>query len=470
MKKLFFFAAAMLTSLTMSAAIDYAPNAGKESKFNEVDKDGKYVAVAAAKGDVMAQGTNFTVKNAYDTKYKLVGMLNDTAYAQIQIGDQVIDYNVDAAQGQDNPTAGGGNPVLDMKAPNAGSCYLLEPKKDGYMYVVVKTTMNKQQFVFMGVQESAGQVAGTMVGYEYLTMANPAKYGTFGKPVPGAVSVQFVGEGAGNKLLAPCPMVNTAAGTSVNVSGVGVMVFPVKKDVKVLFGTAGSKMMACGFAFSEEKVEVKAIGSKGIKAAKPEWTGADSYDDVVISDEKNYYVSHCDETPILVRVQMPANEYHKDNKYAAADTTNVWAKVIEDTSNPGKYKLSANMYAWVYGVEGTDDHWIQAAKSGDYYVFQVDKIKKFSCVFSCEGKWEGVSDYQKSVDVKDITADACYRIGDVPADKNKACDVIKLDCLTGDEMAINNVFAGKKAVKKIVNGQLIMMVGDKQFNVMGAEL
>lgn len=466
MKKLFFFAAAMLTSLTMSAAVEYVANAGVGSTFDQKDEKGAYKTVAAAKGDVMAQGTNFTVKNAYDTKYKLVGMQTDTSYVAIQIGDQTISYLVEAAQGQDNPTAGGGNPVLDMKAPNAGSCYLLEPKKDGYMYVVVKTTMNKQQFVFMGVQENAGQVAGTMVGYEYLTMANPDKC-AFGNPVNGAISVNFVGQGASNKLLAPCPMVNTAAGTSLNVSGVGVMVFPVKKDVKVLFGTAGSKMMACGFAFSEEKVEVKAIGTKGIKAAKPEWTGADNYDDVVISDPANYYVSRCDEQPILIRVKMPANEYKKS--YTAADTTNIWAKVIDD--GKGGYKLNGNIYAWTWGTykDGTTESgkWLQAAKSGDYYVVQVDGMSTVNVVLNADGNWDG-GDTHKTVNYEGITSDVCLQVGDVTP--GQMCAVITLDCLTGEPLAINNVFENARIEKVIENGQLIIKVDGVRYNVQGARL
>ena len=63
------------------------------------------------------------------TTYKVVGMMTDTAYSHLQIGDITVDYTTQRIQGQDNPTAGGANPVIDMKCPNAGACFKVNVKK-----------------------------------------------------------------------------------------------------------------------------------------------------------------------------------------------------------------------------------------------------------------------------------------------------------------------------------------------------
>lgn len=138
------------------------------------------------------------------TTYKVVGMMTDTAYSHLQIGDITVDYTTQRIQGQDNPTAGGANPVIDMKCPNVGACFKVNVKKDGYLYVAVKSTPNKQQFVFEGVVESNGVVAGTMVGFQYLSMSRNTG-AAFGNP-NGGVCVEYVGTGDFNELMAPPAM------------------------------------------------------------------------------------------------------------------------------------------------------------------------------------------------------------------------------------------------------------------------
>lgn len=463
MKKIFFFAAAMAASMSMMAQVDfqYLPTAGDTNaagvEFNKNDK------VSVAAGEVLATGTNFVVKNAYATTYKAVGMLTDTAYAALQIGDVTVDYNTVRIQGQDNPTAGGANPVIEMKTPNAGSCFLLEVNQDGYIYVAVKTTPNKQQFVFESAVESNGVVGGSMVGYEYLMQANKAN---------GTMCVEFTGD-AENYLLAPPAMPYTYFTSSAfSTNGVGVLAFRVYAEASpYIFGTAGSKMMACGVGFSATPVEVKAIGSKGIKALKPEWTGEDNYDDVVLSDKSaaTYKTINLSERPIFVKVKLPANEVK--STYTAADTANVWAKVIDD--GKGGYKLNANIYAWTWGTakdgSSVDGHWLQAAKSGDYYVLQVDGMREFGVVLNPNGTWDGNKNYMQTEDIIQIENDICVRVGDVPADENTKCGVVMLDCLTGEPTtAVENVEAamGEKFIGR--DGQLYIRSNGHVYNVLGA--
>lgn len=464
MKKFFFFAAAVAASMSMMAQVDfqYLPTIGDKNaagtEFNKSDK------VSVAAGEVLATGTNFVVKNAYATTYKAVGMLTDTAYAALQIGDVTVDYTTMRIQGQDNPTAGGANPVIEMKTPNAGACYLLEVKQDGYIYVAVKTTPNKQQFVFESAVESNGVVGGSMVGYEYLMQANKAN---------GTMCVEFTGD-ADNYLLAPPAMPYTYFTSSAfSTNGVGVLAFRVYAEASpYIFGTAGSKMMACGVGFSATPVEVKAIGSKGIKALKPEWTGEDNYDDVVLSDKTaaTYKTVNLSERPIFVKVKLPANEPQND-------TTNIWAKYIVSERNadgtPKTYKLNANIYAWTWGTakdgSSVDGHWLQAAKSGNYYVLQVDGMREFGVVLNPNGTWEGNKNYMQTEDIIQIENDICVRVGDVPADENTKCGVVMLDCLTGDEItALEDVETSNVSDKFIHEGHLYIQKNGVIYNAMGA--
>lgn len=461
MKKIFSFVAAVAASMSMMAAVDfqYLPTAG--DRFNTSDK------VAVAADEVLAQGTNFTVKNAYATTYKAVGVLTDTAYAALQIGDVTVSYLDSRIQGQDNPTAGGANPVIEMKTPNAGACYKLDVTRDGYIYVAVKTTPNKQQFVFESVAEVNGVVGGSMVGYQYLMQANKAN---------GTMCVEFTGD-ADNYLLAPPAMPYTYFTSSAfSTNGVGVLAFRVYAEASpYIFGTAGSKMMAVGVGFSETPVEVKAIGSKGIKALKPEWTGEDNYDDVVLTDKtaSTYKTVNLSERPIFVKVALPANEVK--SKYAAEDTTNIWAKVIVDKAatetTPATYKLNANIYAWVWGKDkegaDVDGKWLQAAKSGNYYVLQLDGYSEVGIVLNADGNWDGGNRHQ-TVDIAGVTSDICVRVGDVPAD-NQKCEVVMLDCLTGEPTtAVENVEAamGEKFIGR--DGQLYIRSNGHVYNVLGA--
>ncbi|MBQ0035234.1 MAG: hypothetical protein KBS77_08080, partial [Bacteroidales bacterium] len=264
--------------------------------------------------------------------------------------------------------------------------------------------------------------------------------------------------------------------SAFSTNGVGVLAFRVYAEASpYIFGTAGSKMMAVGVGFSETPVEVKAIGSKGIKALKPEWTGEDNYDDVVLTDKtaSTYKTVNLSERPIFVKVALPANEVK--SKYAAEDTTNIWAKVIVDKAatetTPATYKLNANIYAWVWGKDkegaDVDGKWLQAAKSGNYYVLQLDGYSEVGIVLNADGNWDGGNRHQ-TVDIAGVTSDICVRVGDVPAD-NQKCEVVMLDCLTGEPTtAVENVEAamGEKFIGR--DGQLYIRSNGHVYNVLGA--
>lgn len=472
MKKLFFFASAMAMSMSMMAAVDfrYLPTAGDKNaagtEFTTKDK------VEVGAGEKLVEGTNFTVYNAYKTTYKVVGMMTDTAYSHLQIGDVTVDYTTQRIQGQDNPTAGGANPVIDMKCPNQGACFKVNVKKDGYLYVAVKSTPNKQQFVFEGVAENNGVVAGTMIGFQYLSMSRNTG-AEFGKP-NGGICVEYVGKGDINELMAPPAMPCTVLGGNYTINGVGVLCVPVYAEAEnYIVGTAGSKMMACGFGFSEEKVDVKAIGSKGILAQKPDYTGEDNYDDVVLTDAQYLAKQDCSDAPIFLRAKIPANE--------ALDTLAVWNTGVKDgnkTNEDGspKLKASINMTGYVFG-EGIESQFIAMAKSGAYYVLQVDKLKKFDVIFLA-GKVNGWTTaegykggYGQTEDIKGITDNACYQITGFDAGKpDQKCTVQALDCLTGEELTALEDAKVMQTAKKVIgaDGQLQLIMADGTvYNALG---
>lgn len=468
MKKLFFFASALAMSMSMTAAVDfhYLPKAGDKNdagtEFTTKDK------VKVAAGEKLVEGANFTVYNAYETTYKVVGMMTDTAYSHLQIGDITVDYTTQRIQGQDNPTAGGANPVIDMKCPNAGACFKVNVKKDGYLYVAVKSTPNKQQFVFEGVVESNGVVAGTMVGFQYLSMSRNTG-AAFGNP-NGGVCVEYVGKGKYNELMAPPAMPCNVLGGNYTTNGIGVLCVPVYKDAEnYIVGTAGSKMMACGFGFSEEKVAITAIGSKNIKAQKPDYTGEDNYEDVLLTDAKYLVKQDCSEKPIMLRAKIPANE--------KCDSISIWNTGVSD--GKGGIKASINMTGYVW-ADGVDPQFIAMSKSGSYYVLQVDKMKKFNVIFLA-GKvtgWDAATGYKgnygQTVNIEGITADACYQITGFDAtNKEQKCTIQALDCLTGEELtALENTTATKVARKVITaDGQLQLIMADGTiFNVLGTTI
>ncbi len=463
MKKVFFLASAIAASMSMMATVDfvYLPTAGDKNaagtEFTTKDK------VEVTAGEKLAAGTNFTVYNAYKTTYKVVGMMTDTAYSHLKIGDVTVDFTTQHIQGQDNPTAGGANPVIDMACPNAGACFKVDVKKDGYIYVAVKSTPNKQQFVFEGVVEAAGQVAGSMLGYQYLTMSNNTTGTPIGTP-DGALCVEYKGDADLNYLLAPPAMPNAVYGSNYSTNGIGVLCFKVYADASpYIVGTAGSKIMACGFGFSEEEVEVTAIGSKGIQALKPDWKYNDNYDDVVLTNKANITTVDCSDAPIMLRAKIPANE--------ECDSTSIWNTGVDD--GKGGIKASVNMTGYVW-EDGKDGQFIAMSKSGSYYVLQVDKIKKFNVIFLAGkiSKWDSLKgQYAQTEDIKNVTANACYQIdGFDKTKKDQKCVVKTLDCVTGEEItAIDQVEATKVARKVIgADGQLqLIMENGTVYNAMG---
>lgn len=456
MKKIFFLAAAMAASMSLMAQVEfhYLPTAGDKNaagvEFTKSDK------VEVAAGEQFIAGENFDVFNAYKTTYKVVGMVTDTAYSHLKIGDVVVDYNKERIQGQDNPTAGGANPVVDMACPTQGACFKVNVKKDGFLYVAVKSTPNKQQFAFEGVAEASGVISGTYVGFQYLTMSvNPKPEDPIGNP-DGAICVEYTGEPTLNQLLSSAPMPYAVVrDNAYSTSGVGVLVLPVYAEAETyIVGTAGSKMMACGFGFSETRVDVTALGSKNV--VYDDGT-TKSFDDVLLTDPTRITAFDCSKDPIMLKVSIPEEEKSEEA---------IWNKV----DSVGK--AAVNMTAWVW-ADGVDGSFRTMVKSGSNFVLQIDDLTQFNVLF-VSGKvdsWDGIKAYAQTEDVNNVTADGCYKITNFdPAKAEQKCKAVAVDCLTGAELTgIADVVADEaaKAVKVIENGQLIIVKDGVKYNVLG---
>lgn len=449
MKKIFFLAASLLAGMNMMAAVDfhYLPTAGDKNaagtEFNTSDK------VEVPADEVFITADAFEVRNAFATTYKVVGMMTDTAYNELRIGDVVVDYKTQRIQGQDNPTAGGANPVIDMKCPNAGAAFKVTVKKDGYLYVAVKSTPNKQQFVFEGIAESAGSYSGTMVGCYYLTMSNNTSGSPIGNP-DGCIRVEYKGESELNELLAPPAMPYTyLRDDAYSINGIGVLCVAVYADAETyIVGTAGSKMMACGFGFSEELVDVTAIGCQDKEGVQ--------HEDVVLydadGDNSGIVVADCSKKPIILKAKMP-------EETASVDA--VWNVLKED----GKSGANMSAYVWADGVEGSIR---TMSKSGNNYVLQVDDLEKFN-VYFLSGTELGANN-AKTGDLLDVTADGCYAIGGFDAaNADQTCTIFVVDCTTGDVTGLEETAVAAKAQKVIsADGQLRLVMEDGTvYNVLG---
>ena len=242
---------------------------------------------------------------------------------------QEVDFNVGGTdmkgglQGGSNPKdADGGVPATTLKAPASGAFFQWEAKKDGFLYIIHKASSNKAYTVFE---------EGTAIGYTFAAAGDAAsKLGA---------TYQFTlkGEGEINEIKTPIEFAEqeylkvadpdfyasnwedktaddgtvSKAWIPLKVNGLGVIVFPVLKDLKYIFNANGSKLTLGGIAFSEaDDVTVKTTdgttiyaggGATAIQGAKVVTVAADgaiynlagqkvsaSYKGIVIKDGKKY--------------------------------------------------------------------------------------------------------------------------------------------------------------------------------------
>ena len=168
MKKLFFFAAALMVS-SAAMAVDVI-TVNQENYPTEADAKAGTAKTSVDAGVVLGTDGSIELKNAFATTYQRVG-LNANAYVSLSLGEQeIIKADQWGIQGNDNPKdKDGGNPALTLLAPVQGAVFQIDAKADGYAYVFHKASSNKHYTVFELYNGEA-----TALGYEFAMITCPA--------------------------------------------------------------------------------------------------------------------------------------------------------------------------------------------------------------------------------------------------------------------------------------------------------
>mgnify|MGYP004448243635 CR=1 FL=1 len=382
MKKVLSLLAATLVagSALADSAIEfkYLPTAGdKTAGGKEFTKD---AAVEVAAGEVLAEGTNFTVYNAYKTTYKAVGMMTDTAYNTIKINDIEVDYKTLRIQGQDNPKdKDGGNPGLTCKVASQGACFRVSVKEKGTILAFIKTTPNKNFFVYEQVKENNGTVVGSALEYCYASMANLKSGVTYGDP-SGLAQICYFGNEYG-QMLTNANTPQSLYGTTDATNGVGFIAFDVDPEYgDYIVGTGGSKMMACGFAFvpksESENLKITAIGCE-------DQAGTPHQDVQLLPFADNYLSQECGEILNEYKITMIApDEWIVPADTTVADTAK-WAYkcscCISEGDSEGKvYEMS---------VVKKSTGKFPVPENNEYTYTYKTKAEKFNISFLCGTKF-----------------------------------------------------------------------------------
>ena len=295
MKKFFFFAAAALVSVAMSAqTIEVcALDSAKLAELNGAGVATKtYTEAAIAAGAVFMDGTNMKVSNPFEQTMQWVGAAQPNgAHKRVQIGNQEISM-VEGLQGHDNPKdVDGGNPCNTLLVPTQNACFQVEPKVDGYVVVLHKGSSNKQYFVFEN---------GSPLGYQLGMMT----YADNTLGANGLLQYELVGDETYNYLTAE----NLEASTGFNKiamvedyfndtltsgiawenykqNGVCAVVFEAFANCTYLVGGAGTKMTAAAIVFVKDiaaDLNITAVGETITEEGKDPVT----YDNVVLATIK----------------------------------------------------------------------------------------------------------------------------------------------------------------------------------------
>lgn len=202
------------------------------------------------------------ITNAFATQHKLVDCKNNDYIKVLIDGNEILTSG--GVQGNDNPKdADGGNPAQTLKPAVSGAVIQLDAKKDGWIYIVAKLSINKQYMVFE---------EGSAIGYK---IAMEVKDDRISSSV---LNLEVKGEGEYNNIPASVSTLNGGTGimwvireylndpeATTAGNGLGVFYFPVAKDCKYLAHATGSKISWSGIYFSENE-------AASIKVAKEDGT------------------------------------------------------------------------------------------------------------------------------------------------------------------------------------------------------
>lgn len=259
MKKFFFFAAALVASVSVNAQF---------AKFDGIAA-AETEAEAKTAGTVLATTDAFVASVAFDDNYKTVNLKHE-GFGWWEIDGANVNAAADTLglQGATNPKdADGGNPANACTVPAGGAIFQVETKADGYLFIFHKASSNKQYMV---------EENGIPVGYHF-GMVTTDVNGYFGEA--GATKViEYTIEGNneygqitdGRKIMFAEDYVkqenDTNIGTAVyKRNGLGVISVPCYKNCKYWFHATGSKISAIGVAYYPVDKDVYVVNEDGTK-------------------------------------------------------------------------------------------------------------------------------------------------------------------------------------------------------------
>ena len=265
MKKILLSAVALVAAMNVNAQV-FQMNA---ENFG-ITADG----VAVEAGKQWADVDFATISNPFATNHKLVDCKNND-YDKVTIdGNDIVTSN--GVQGQDNPKdADGGNPALTLKPATSGAVIQINPKKDGWIYVVAKLSTNKQYVVF---------VEGLAMGYKIAMENADARFaGKINLEIKGEGEYNLIPEGTQIQWVVREALGDAEAATAGN--GLGVLYFRAMKDMKYFAHATGSKISWSGIYFSEN--EASSIKVSGADKAAFELLGATGIESVKAAANNN---------------------------------------------------------------------------------------------------------------------------------------------------------------------------------------
>lgn len=466
MKKFFFFAACLMSASMYAAAptVEFVANLGEGDKITTTSgettilpasgdtKDTKYTVAA---GTVLVSNSKLTVKNAFAVDYKNVGMeATDSTYLKLMVGNTEIPFTGSAIQGQSNPSP---NPVagIDTKAtPNAGACYLVDVKQDGWLLVAVKATPNKNQFCMENYTNAGAAIAANSLEYRYALMTHNTTGTAIGNP-DGCLQTYFMGNSESGYILAsalqPYQLYSDYTGSAYSKNGPGFMLVEVFKDGSpYLVGTAGSKMMAAGFAWISDTTDL-VITAKGSATGKGGQGGP--YADVQLWPYgANAQTQDCGtkEETFNITFNAPA-EWVADtlDTKEGVNFKKVYAKVTDAVNGTKSFEMGC--------TKDTINNRVYA-KDGKYTYAYKTKATSYDVEFTITAQPDATYPTATTKE-SGLTADACFTAGAVSNNLYTLVACGATDVEETEEVKVNKV---------IENGQLFLIKNGVRYNATGA--
>ena len=192
------------------------------------------------------------ISNAFETQHKVVDCKNNSYTKVVIDGNEILTKG--GVQGNDNPKdADGGNPALTLLPAVGGAVVQIDAKKDGWVYIVAKLSVNKNYVVFE---------EGTPIGYKIAMEVKEDRYPT------NVINLEIKGSGEYNYVTFenhPDGILQigqeTVGEKDIKVNGLGVFYFPVAKDCKYLAHATGSKISWSGVYFAEKEATTVAVAN-----------------------------------------------------------------------------------------------------------------------------------------------------------------------------------------------------------------